>query len=136
MPEGTQSIALLMDSDQLPGERWLHWLIWNIPTEATGVPERVATTTEVLEIGPNARQGINDDKNIGYSGPCPLPTTVQYSQTKVKIVFEYLFHVYALDTVLDLPAGAARDEFLQAIEGHILSGGVIRGEFVGSKQMN
>jgi phosphatidylethanolamine-binding protein (PEBP) family uncharacterized protein len=65
-----------------------------------------------------------------------VPTTVQYSQTKVKIVFEYVFHVYALDTILDLPGGATKDEFLQAIDGHILSGGVIKGEFVGSKQMN
>ena len=61
---------------------------------------------------------------------------MQYSQTKLKLVFEYEFNVYALDTVLDLPGGATREEFIRAIEGHILSAGVIKGEFVGSKQMN
>ena len=141
IPEGTQSIALVMDSDQIshaedPDARWTHWMIWNLPADAAGLPERVATTTEVAALGPDVRQGTNDDQVIGYSGPCPIPTTVQYSQAKVKIVFEYLFHVYALDTVLDLPGGATRAEFIQAIDGHVLSAGVIRGEFVGSKQMN
>ena len=141
IPEGTQSIALVMDSDQIshaedPDARWTHWMIWNLPADAAGLPERVATTTEVAALGPDVRQGTNDDQVIGYSGPCPIPTTVQYSQAKVKIVFEYLFHVYALDTVLDLPGGATRAEFIKAIEDHVLSTGVIRGEFVGSKQMN
>ncbi len=141
IPDGTKSIALLMESDQIahdadPDAKWTHWLIWNLPADATGLPERVATTTEVAAIGPDVRQGTNDEQGIGYTGPCPVPTTVNYRQTKVKIVFEYVFHVYALDTVLDLPVGASREAFIQAIEGHILSAGVIRGEFVGSKQMN
>ena len=141
IPDGTQSIALLMDSDQIaheanPDARWTHWLIWNLPADAAGLPEKVATTTEVASLGPGVRQGTNDENEIGYSGPCPVPTTVNYRQTKVKIVFEYMFHVYALDTVLDLPAGATRAEFIQAIDGHVLSSGTIRGEFVGSKQMN
>ena len=144
IPDGTQSIALFMDSDQIPGDRWLHWLIWNLPTDTAGLPERVATTTEVAALGPETRQGINDDEVIGYSGPCPPPTTVgfpeesggRFSASKVKLVFEYVFNVYALNTVLDLPGGATRAEFMQAIDGHVLSGGVIRGEFVASKQMN
>ena len=141
IPEGTQSIALLMESDQVahetnPDAKWTHWLIWNIPADATGLPERVATTTNVAEIGPQVRQGTNDEEVIGYFGPCPVPTTVNYRQTKVKIVFEYTFHVYALDVMLDLPAGATRAEFIQAIDGHVLSSGLIMGEFVGSKQMN
>ena len=141
IPEGTQSIALLMESDQIahetdPDVKWTHWLIWNIPADATGLPERVATTTEVAAIGAGVRQGTNDENVIGYSGPCPVPTTVTYRQTQLKIVFEYTFHVYALDTVLDLPAGSTRAEFIQAIEGHVLSSGLIMGEFVGSKQMN
>lgn len=141
IPDGTKSVALLMDSDQLaheqdPDARFTHWLIWNIPSDSGGLTERVPTTTDVVSIGPEARQGKNDDNVIGYSGPCPIPTTVDYRQTKVKIVFEYVFTVYALDTVLDLAEGATRQEFINAIDGHILSGGIIKGEFVGSKQMN
>ena len=140
LPDGTQSVAVLMDSDQIahaedPDARWTHWLIWNLPADAAGLPEAVATTTEIAALGPDVRQGTNDDKIVGYSGPCPLPVTVGYREAKPKIVFEYLFHVYALDTVLDLPAGATRAEFLSAIDGRVLAGGTIRGEFVASKQM-
>ncbi len=144
IPDGTQSIALLMDSDQIvheqaPDARWAHWLIWNLPPDTTGLPERVATTTELADFGPDTRQGTNDDKVIGYSGPCPLPVTIRHQGQSggptQKLVLEYLFRVYALDTLLGIPGGATRDEFLQAIDGHILSGGVIRGEFVASKQL-
>jgi Raf kinase inhibitor-like YbhB/YbcL family protein len=131
--------ALLMDSDQIvheqaPDARWAHWLIWNLPPDTASLPERVATTTKLAAFGPDTRQGTNDYKAIGYSGPCPLPVTTS-NIVKQKIVFEYLFRVYALDTLLGIPGGATRDEFLQAIDGHILSGGVIRGEFVASRQM-
>lgn len=141
IPEGTQSIALIMDSDEFaheadPDARWTHWIIWNLPPDTASLAERVATTTEVYNLGPNVRQGTNDVKTIGYTGPCPLPTTYRPVHGKVKVVFEYVFNVYALDTVLDLPGGATRAEFMQAIDGHVLSGGVIRGEFVASKQMN
>lgn len=141
IPEGTQSIALIMDSDEFaheadPDARWTHWIIWNLPPDTASLAERVATTTEVVDLGPNVRQGTNDVKTIGYTGPCPLPTTYRPVHGKVKVVFEYVFNVYALDTVLDLPGGATRAEFMQAIDGHVLSGGVIRGEFVASKQMN
>ena len=141
IPEGTQSIALIMDSDEFaheadPDARWTHWIIWNLPPDTASLAERVATTTEVVDLGPNVRQGTNDVKTIGYTGPCPLPTTYRPVHGKVKVVFEYVFNVYALDTVLDLPGGTTRAEFMQAIDGHVLSGGVIRGEFVASKQMN
>jgi phosphatidylethanolamine-binding protein (PEBP) family uncharacterized protein len=64
-----------------------------------------------------------------------LPITVGYFEAKPKVVFEYLFHVYALDTTLDLPGTATRDDFMKAIDGHVLSGGVVRGEFVASRQL-
>ena len=139
-PDGTQSIAVMMDSDQIahaedPDVRFTHWLIWNLPPETSGLAEKVATTTDVAALGPDTRQGTNDDGVVGYSGPCPLPITVGYFDAKPKIVFEYLFHVYALDTTLDLAGTATRDDFLKAIEGHVLSGGTIMGEFVASRQL-
>ena len=51
------------------------------------------------------------------------------------MVFEYLFHVYALDTELDLAGGATKGELLQAIDSHILSAGVIKGESVAARQL-
>ena len=155
VPEGTVSIALVMDSDQVveavvvrgrggqaaatlesaPDNAWSHWVIWNIPADSTGLAEGVATTTEALAIGPNTRQGVNDDKTVGYSGPCPLPVTVPragYFGTP-KVVFSYFFHVYALDVEVDLGPETTKDELLKAIDGHVLAGGEIKGEFVAKK---
>jgi len=152
VPEGTVSIALVMDSDQIveavtfekgrvagresaPDNAWSHWVIWNIPADSTGLAEGVATTTEALAIGPNTRQGVNDDKTVGYSGPCPLPVTVTYKKgyRTPKVVFSYFFHVYALDVEVDLGPETTKGQLLKAIDGHVLAGGEIKGEFVAKK---
>ena len=150
IPEGAVSIALVMGSDQLIEERavdaipdkeivetWSHWVIWNIPADATGLPEAVASTTQVAAIGPRTAQGVNDDNTIGYSGPCPIPVTVERSGYlgAPKLVFSYIFHVYALDTELDLGPETTKDDLLKAIDGHVLAGGQIKGEFLAQKNL-
>ena len=135
VPEGTVSIALVMESNQAPGELWSHWVIWNIPADAAGLPEAVATTTEVAAIGPQTRQGVNDDKTTGYTGPCPAPVLVIDDQTRsgrVNLVSEYFFRVYALDVELDLGPDTTKAQLLEAMEGHIIGQGEIKGEFVAS----
>ena len=133
VPEGTESIALIMDSDQSLAKVTTHWVIWNIPADATGLPEAVATTTEVLSIGPSTMQSMNDDGTVGYSGPCPAPVTITYhafgDKAKPKVTFTYVFHVYALDTVVDLGPETTKEALLQAMEGHVIGGGEIAGQF-------
>ena len=149
IPEGTVSIVVIMDSDQvlakrvldpLPGqqvggEKLTHWLIWNIPADATGLPEGVATTTNVGDIGPNTMQGINDENSVGYTGPCPIPVTVEQSGYKgtPKMVFSYVFRVYALDVELTLAPEVQKSELLEAIDGHVFAGGEIKGEYLAKK---
>ena len=150
VPEGAVSIALVMVSDQVtkeleydpkagtesaPDNAWSHWVIWNIPADSTGLSEGVATTTEALAIGSNTRQGVNDDKTVGYSGPCPLTVTIPGWQGSgylgnPKVVFSYFFHVYALDVEVDLGPETTKGQLLKAIDGHVLAGGEIKGEFV------
>lgn len=135
VPEGTVSLVLIVESDQVPGEPWTHWLMWNIPADATGLPEAVATTTEVAAIGPSTRQGVNDDKTTGYFGPCPAPVLVIDDQTRsgrANLVSEYFFRVYALDVELDLGPDTTKAQLLEAIKGHIIGQGEIKGEFVAS----
>ena len=133
VPEGAKSIALMMDSDESLAKVTTHWTIWNIPGDATGLPEAVATTTEVLSIGPRTMQGVNDEGTVGYSGPCPAAVTIIYhrfgDKTKPKVTFTYVFHVYALDTELDLGPETTKEALLQAMEGHIVGGGEIAGQF-------
>ena len=108
VPAGTQSLALIADDPDAPMGTWTHWIIWNIPAEASalavGLPK-----VELLDIG--ARQGTNDFKRVGYGGPCPPPGKPH----------RYFFKLYALDARLDLKAGARRNELELAMKRHVLS---------------
>jgi len=115
VPEGTKSIALISDDPDAPVGIWVHWVIFNLPADTKELPENVPPD-KTLPSG--ARQGINDFRKIGYGGPCPPSGT-----------HRYFFKIYALDTVLDLPAGATKGDLLKAMEGHILGEGKLMGQY-------
>lgn len=117
IPEGTKSLALISDDPDAPVGTWVHWVIYNIPPSEKGLPENVPKQNSL----PNgAKQGINDFRKIGYNGPAPPPGKPH----------RYYFKLYALDTVLELPAGIKKSELLKAMEGHILS----TAEYMGTYQ--
>ncbi len=103
-----RSLALIADDPDAPRGTWTHWLIWNIPAHLTELPEG-ALKQEELENG--ALQGRNDFNCIGYGGPCPPPGKAH----------RYFFKLYALDTVLDLKAGASKQDLERAMKRHVLS---------------
>ena len=100
----------------------------------------MATSTEVASLGPNTRQGVNDYRGIGYGGPCPPPNITDitryygnFTENYVQKPHSYRFQLYALDAELDLAVGATKNQLLQAMEGHILAGGELRGEYISKK---
>jgi len=109
-PAGTQSFALICDDPDAPVGTWDHWLIWNLPADCRQLPEGVPTTETVADLG-GACQGNNSWPKIGYGGPMPPPGHG---------VHHYHFRLYALDTKLDLDAGADRKALMEAMKGHIL----------------
>jgi len=118
-PSGTKSFALIVDDPDAPDPAapkmtWVHWVLYDIPATATGLPEAVKPAA----LPSGVREGTNDWKRIGYGGPCPPIGRHRY------------FHkLYALDTVLrDLgrPDKAALEK---AIRGHILAQAVIIGTY-------
>ena len=142
LPEGTKSVALIVDgTDNVvdpknPDEPLaVHWLIWNIPPTVTELAEAVATTTQLVELGQNVTQGINADGFHGYTGPCP-PLQAAYSiggqgyyGQKARPVDQFSFKIYALDVELDLGPDATREDLLEAMEGHVIATGELKGEF-------
>ena len=133
VPEGTVSLALVVDSDQLPGAPWVHWVLWGIPPDARGLPEAIPNTVEASSIGPKARQGTNSDEKVGWSGPCPPLFRVEWGGrqgAQALAVKRYTFRLYALDTEIDLGPETAKADLLRAIDGHILGGGELVGEHV------
>jgi len=113
-PLGVKSFALICDDPDamsVAGRVWDHWLIWNIPGTTTELPENVARTETVPALG-GAKQGLNGWPRIGYNGPMPPPGHG---------VHHYHFKLYALDTVLTLPAKATKKQLLEAMKGHALA---------------
>ncbi len=102
VPEGTRSLALVVDDPDAPGGVFTHWLAWGLDPAAGGLGEGE----------PAPAEGRNDFGTTGYRGPCPPPGHGRH---------RYVFRLYALDVDLELGAGAAKAELEQAIEGHVLT---------------
>ncbi len=115
VPEGTKSICLICDDPDAPMGTWVHWVIYSIPPNTTGLPEGIPPKG-ILENG--STQGRNDFRKIGYGGPCPPAGT-----------HRYYFRIYAIDTKIDLEPGATKKELLKIIEGHILAQGQLMGKY-------
>ena len=115
VPEGTKSFALIYDDPDSSMGTWVHWVIFNLPTNINELPESIPSQ-KTLENG--AKQGTNDFRKIGYDGPCPPGGT-----------HRYYFNLYALDTEIDLDAAATKEDLLKMMEGHILSKGQLMGRY-------
>lgn len=115
-PSGTKSLALITDDPDAPAGTWVHWVLFNLPADRTGLPVGVAKTSTVSGIG---IQGKNSSGTTGYSGPCP-PAGKPH---------RYFFKVYALDSSLDLKPGVNKAEVEKAMKGHILAQGQLIGKY-------
>jgi Raf kinase inhibitor-like YbhB/YbcL family protein len=103
-PEGTVTYAIILhDVDvALAGGTGdvLHWVAWNIPAAANGIPEGKLPEGSVT--------GKNLMGQNAYMGP-GAPAGPRYHH--------YIFELYALNAKLDLPETASRDELLAAMKG-------------------
>jgi Raf kinase inhibitor-like YbhB/YbcL family protein len=128
VPEGTASLALVVDDPDSEPPGFVHWVLYNLPATAARLPEGVPAQ-DALEDG--TLQGANGfgpfkgetlpggaaTNGVGYDGPCPPGR------------HRYVFTLYALDAPLDLPAGATASEVLSAMQGHIVAQALLAGAF-------
>jgi Raf kinase inhibitor-like YbhB/YbcL family protein len=116
LPEGTRQIAVICQ-DHVAGNPppWVHWIVYNIPASAAGLPEGIPfDPADPMPAGlEGTAQGSNGWGLSMYRGPAPPAGNVHH----------YDFAVFALDAELDLPAGLTRAELLDAIEGHVIGRG-------------
>lgn len=113
VPEGTRSLALVVDDPDAPRRVWTHWVVFDLPPDLGSLP---ADAADSLPAG--AKTGTNDWGKQSYGGPCPPSGRHRY------------FHkLYALDTTLDLDA-PTKAELERAMQGHVLG----HGELVGTYQ--
>lgn len=114
-PSGTASYALIMDDPDAPAGTWDHWVLYNLPASVSELGEAVPPNEQLSN---GALHGRNSWRDLGYGGPCPPDGT-----------HRYFFRLYALDTMLDLDAGASKDDVLDAMEGHVLGQGELMGTY-------
>lgn len=107
IPEGTKSLALIVEDMDAPLAIFTQWVTWNIkPAEA------------ILENTVPGIEGMNSIGKTSYRGPC---ATAGFQR--------YVFKVYALNTMLSLEPESKRSQLLMAMKGHILASGQLTGAY-------
>lgn len=112
VPNGAQSIALLVDDPDAPAGTFTHWAVWNLPPRLEGLE----AGARVVPLG--GIEGRNDFGTSGYRGPKPPSGT-----------HRYFFRIFALDRSLDAPPNAPVEVLWRHLSGHTLAWGEIIGTF-------
>jgi Raf kinase inhibitor-like YbhB/YbcL family protein len=106
-PANTKSIAVVVEDPDAPKGVYDHWLVWNIPPNEA-----------IAENSKPGTMGRNSFGNVGYGGPCPPSGS-----------HRYFFKVYALDSELDIEAGADKRKLENAMKDHVLASGELMAHY-------
>ena len=101
IPPNAQSLALIMDDPDAVCGTWVHWVMWNISPQTTGIPED--------SVPDKAVEGVTNFRGKGYGGPCP-PSGIH----------RYFFKLYALDTVLNFDDNSTASVLEEKMKDHII----------------
>jgi hypothetical protein len=107
IPAGANCLALIMEDPDAPNGIFVHWLVWNM--------EPVKTIAEDNTPGIEGTNGFGD---VGYGGPCPPSGS-----------HRYYFRMYALESRLNLGAGADKKTLEEAMQPYIMAEGVLMGRY-------
>ena len=121
IPDGTVSLAILMDDPDVPKQLkpdgvFDHWVVYSIPVS------QGQTTVEIPEAATVGAFGVNGRGSAAYTGPCPPP---EYQPTEHR----YFFKVYALSTELSFFKEPTKAEVAAALTGNILAEGELVGRY-------
>ena len=110
IPEGTKSLALIVDDPDAPVGLWVHWLVWNIDPKTSEIQEN--------SVPNGATQGTTSFGTVGYGGPCPPSGT-----------HRYLFKIFALNTEIDLDSAGDKAALESRMEEHIIDKAMYMGKY-------
>jgi len=119
IPDQARSLVLIVDDPDAPDPAapkmiWVHWVLYNLPAESTGLPEAVAAS----KLPSGTMEGINDWRRTGFGGPCPPIGR-----------HRYFFKLYALDTLLPDLKRPAKVKLEQAMAGHVIAEAQLMGTY-------
>jgi len=110
VPTNAKNLALVLDDVDAPHGIFTHWIVWNMPP-----------STLNFSAGENIAfpQGATSAGTIGYHGPCPPSGHIH----------RYYFKLYALDSLLNLDAGATKNDLENSMTGHIVAQATLLGKY-------
>ena len=120
-PDGTKSLALIMDDPDAMGavgKVWVHWVMWNIPLHALYPNDGSLMPGGSYRLDMGIMEGMTDFGEVGYGGPAPPDKR-----------HTYVFKLYALDSELDLPDKSTKADVEKAMEDHIIEQTTLTGTY-------
>lgn len=123
VPADARSLVLIVDDPDAPDPAapkmtWVHWLLYNLPPDTSGLPEGASPA----DLPAGTGEGLNDWKRTGYGGPCPPIGRHRY------------FHkLYALDSMLEGLVKPTKAQLEAAMQGHILDQTELVGTYLKSR---
>jgi Raf kinase inhibitor-like YbhB/YbcL family protein len=114
VPSQAKSLVLIVDDPDVPesvrkDRMWVHWVVFDMPVTAVSIAQ---------DTQPPGVPGKNTAGDLDYQGPCPPDRE-----------HRYFFKVYALDTLLNLPKGATKEQLEKAMQGHVLASAQLMGRY-------
>jgi hypothetical protein len=111
VPANAKSLALIVDDPDAPDpaapqRTWVHWVLYNIPPDTSGLPEGVSAS----DLPAGTKPGNNDWHRHAYGGPCPPIGR-----------HRYFFKLYALDSVLPELSAPDKAHLEKAMQGHVIA---------------
>ncbi len=116
IPEGTESLVLIMDDPDIPDtvkqsrgiEKFDHWAVYGIPADTAVIPEGASVGTGAL----------NGRGEATYTGPCPPDRE-----------HRYFFRIYALSGTLNFIKAPTLDELEMAAQGMMIGKAELMGRY-------
>jgi Raf kinase inhibitor-like YbhB/YbcL family protein len=106
-PQGTRTLALVVDDAAAPITPYVYWIVFNISPATPDI--------QAGKLPPGAMQAVNSRGTIGYDPPCPSHS------------HQYRFTIYALNASLPLPEGASLTATVSEIASHAVARGRLTG---------
>ena len=115
--QGVAGYALIAEDPDAPGGLFTHWVVYHIPPSIHHLPAGIPAQ-EVLPNG--IRQGVNSFRKLGYGGPCPPVGDSPH---------RYIFRLYALRIMPEIPNRSTREQVLEAISPYIIQSKELMGRY-------
>jgi Raf kinase inhibitor-like YbhB/YbcL family protein len=117
VPAGTKSFGLSIVDPHPVAQNWVHWLVINIPAQATSIEEGASQK----KMSKGCVELKNSFGDTGYGGPQPPKGTGDHP---------YIVTLYALNVEkLDLGVNTTLSAFKKAIEGKVIGSASITGKY-------